>query len=133
MQMRVAVNSFLKCIKLFPSSLKTIISNRNSNVHKDQLTSMLEHIITIFLPLQSISLSSRSLIQDSLQSLSLLFKCRDKSKLQFREWLERILMNLSLFMQCLEPLSIDSQILEFQIPMDAAFEFIFNTNSSKKD
>ena len=43
-------------------------------------------------------LGEELIIDDCLQILCLLFKARDKSKIQFKEWISRILQNILLFL-----------------------------------
>lgn len=80
MQFRVALVTVLQCIKLFPSSFKTIVANRSGGVgsKKDTVTTLLENTIKVFMGKGG---SDESIVNTALQVLCLLFKSKDKSKL----------------------------------------------------
>ena len=64
---------------MFPSTFKTIVGSRSGGVgsKKDQLTSILENIVRIFMDKGGLD---STIVESSLRILCLLFKSRDKSK-----------------------------------------------------
>ena len=50
-QLQMAVRSLMVATKLFPSSFKNILAGKASSAKKDSVTSVLEQIIKLFLPL----------------------------------------------------------------------------------
>lgn len=54
---------------------------------------------------------------------------RDKSKVQFKEWVSRILQNLILYLKALSPASFDDPFIQSELPREVIFDFIFQ----KKD
>ena len=57
-----------------------------------------------------------------------MFRARDKSKLHYREWVSRILANIQMYLEALEPRVFSESQLSKTLPVDdICFEFIFDT------
>ena len=69
-----------------------------------------------------------------MQILCLLFKSRDKPRQSFREWLQRLLANLILYLNSISPRHFDdaSATSAQVIDLNLAFDFIFDRSSSQK-
>ena len=80
----MALKGILVAAKLFPSSFKNILAGRQGVTKKDNVTSVFEGIVKIFLPLGH---SGSTITDIALQILCILFKSRDKPRSAFREWI----------------------------------------------
>lgn len=80
MQFRIGLMSVLQCIKMFPSSFKTIVASKSGGIgaKKDQMTLLLENIVKVFMGRGG---SDESIVNAALQILCLLFKVKDKTRL----------------------------------------------------
>ncbi len=69
--------------------------------------------------------------------MSLLFKSRDKPRAAFREWIQRILANVILYLNAVQPKFFDdanASGANQEIDMNIGYEFIFEReNSSQVD
>lgn len=62
-----------------------------------------------------------------------MFRARDKSKVHFREWVSRILENLRMYLDLIQPRTFSESQLNKVLPVDdVCFEFIFDTKMSEE-
>jgi hypothetical protein len=60
-----------------------------------------------------------------------MFRARDKSKMHYKEWISKILENMSLYFEVLEPRLFSDNKLNKVLPVeDQCFEYIFDTKES---
>jgi len=71
--LQVAIKGMLVSARLFPSSFKNILAGRQGVTKKDNVTSVLESILKLFLPLGP---SGSQITDMTLQLLCILFKSR---------------------------------------------------------
>ncbi|CDW87862.1 UNKNOWN [Stylonychia lemnae] len=126
-QVRMAIKSILSCVQMFPSSLKNIVSSKGNNAQKDHITVLIENLVKQ-------TMQNDTVIADyCLQLLCLLFKSKEKSKLQFRDWVSRILQNLVIYVNSLQPRQFeDVQGANQEINMNIAFEFLFEREDASQ-
>ena len=103
--------------------MKNIISKHQGTAgKKDHFIGVLELLIKLHMATDS------ELTDTALHLLCLMFKTKDKPRMNYREWLSRILHNLTLLVQSLIPRTIDDPRLNE--PLDttntALFEFVFD-------
>jgi hypothetical protein len=70
-----------------------------------------------------------------LELLSILWKARDKPRAAYREWLQRILANMVLYMKAIQPKHFEdgtSGVSNQEIDLNLAFDFVFNAVDSAK-
>ena len=61
-----------------------------------------------------------------------MFRARDKSKIHFKEWITKIIDNLGLYMDVIQPrlFSDNAQLMNKPLPIeDICFGFIFDTTT----
>lgn len=116
--------------KLFPSSLKNILAGKQG-FKKDNVTQVLENLIRLFLPMGT---SGRVVVEQTLYLMSLLFKSREKPKIAFREWIQRILSNIVLYLNAVTPRYFDDVISSQnqEIDLNTAFEFVFDRSQGSQ-
>lgn len=96
--LRAILRSLLTCLQVFPSSFKQIVgSNRQSDRKRDIVSQLFEEITRVFLD------RDEEVVSLSLRFLSGLFKSRDKSKVHFKEWVNRCLSNLLILVDIIRP------------------------------
>lgn len=131
MQVKIIVEALLECLQLFPSTFKQIVSTnrqQGGKNKKDQVTLLFEDITKIFM------LQNKQIAELSLKFLCNLFKARDKSQVNFREWVTRVLTNIILYLDAIKPrlFSESSEELNKPLPLnDVCFEFIFDREASE--
>eukprot|EP00347_Sterkiella_histriomuscorum_P004192 403361395 len=134
MQIRMALSAILKITQMFPSTLKNIVSSKLSggqgnqgSFQKDHLTTQFELLIKQLL---TIDITSADYC---VQLLCLLFKSKDKSRLQFKDWISRILTNIVMYVNALQPRQFeDSQGANQEINMSVGFEFLFERDDASQ-
>lgn len=121
------MKGLLIATRLFPSSFKNILAGKQGGVKKDNVTQVLENLIKLFLPLGP---SGATVVDIAAQLLCILYKSRDKPRAAFREWLQRVLSNVVLYLNAMQPRYFDEKQLSGtnqEIEMQAVgFEFIFD-------
>mmetsp|Transcript_11398 Transcript_11398/g.19229 ORF Transcript_11398/g.19229 Transcript_11398/m.19229 type:complete len:152 (-) Transcript_11398:1600-2055(-) len=127
--LRIVLRALLTCLQLFPSSYKQIVGShrQGSGKQRDVVTHLFEDLTRIF------ARRDADLARTALTFLCNLFKARDKSKLHFKEWVERCFANLTFLLDALTPrLFSDSKAeLNKEIPCDAeCFLFLFDPSVS---
>lgn len=73
-----------------------------------------------------------TVIETSLDILNLMFKARDKSRLQFKDWISRILQNLILFITSIQPKTFDDPLLNQDLNKELVFDFIFEREEEEE-
>lgn len=129
-QLKIVIESLLTCLELFPGSFKQIIGgNRNNGQRKkDTVTHLFEELVKIFM------LQVQPIAELSLQFLAKMFKARDKTKVNYKEWLNRCLTNLILYLDAISPRHFSSTDLNKPLPIDGqCFEFIFDRESENRE
>ena len=116
---------------MFPSCLKNIISSKNpgggGHTTKDHLTTQFELLIKQLMPYDPLTADY------CLQLLCILFKSKDKSRLQYRDWISRILQNVVMYVNALQPRNIDDNVgANTEINMNIGFEFIFEREDASQ-
>ena len=120
----MAIKGMLVSARLFPSSFKNILAGRQGLTKKDNVTSVLESILKLFLPLGP---SGSQITDMTLQLLCILFKSREKPRLAFRDWLQRTLSNIVVYLNAIAPRHFDDKSGEGQvIDLAMAFDFTFD-------
>ena len=131
----MALKAILQSTQMFPSSLKNIVSSKqgggagnSGSFGKDHLTTQLETFIKYLMPVDGIAANH------CLELLCLVFKSKDKSRLQFKDWVSRILSNLVLYVNALQPRSFeDAAGANQEINMaQVGFEFMFDREDASQ-
>ena len=78
--------------------------------------------------------SGRVVVEQTLYLMSLLFKSREKPKIAFREWIQRILSNIVLYLNAVTPRYFDDVISSQnqEIDLNTAFEFVFDRSQGSQ-
>ena len=68
----------------------------------------------------------------TVELLCLLFKSRDKPRLAFRDWLQRLFANLILYLSSIQPRHFDDpqNSQKQEIDLNIAFDFVFDRSIS---
>lgn len=126
--MKIIVRSLLECLQMFPSTFKHILgSGRGGQRKKEFLMNVVEEVVRTFSEIND------EITSDALRFLSLSFRARDKSKVNYSNLLNRILSNLLLLLEGIKPRGIDD-VEEIQQPLpieDLCFSFIFDPSDSQ--
>lgn len=109
------LKSLIKCIEVFPGSYKQIVSStrqQSGKFSKDTVTQMFEEITRIYL------VKNPEICRMGLTFQALMFRARDKSKMHYKEWISKILENMSLYFEVLEPRLFSDNKLNKVLPVE---------------
>ena len=121
---KIVLGALVKCIQVFPSSFKQIVgSNRGGDKKKDSVTTIFEEMAKRYIDVNP------QITSLCLKFLCLMFMARDKSKVHYKEFLSRTLLNFTMYMDCLQPRLFSDNVSELNkcLPIDdVCFSFIFD-------
>jgi len=125
---KISIEQVYQILLMFPQIAKTVIA-KSVSAKKDQFATALERLILHFT-----TRSSNFQIAHILARLySSLYRCRDKPRTQFSQWISKIQYNTMLYLSALSPKSFDHPDLKASLPADQSFYFLFEEATTLKE